>query len=79
MGGVSMVIGVCFKILPDFEDMDPVEWENPGQLDFGYVKKSYGCFDEAALERMMNQNQDMQRMMNDPRFQALAKKNKMKF
>lgn len=45
-----MVIGVCFKILPDFEDMDPAEWENPQQLDFGFVKKIYGCFDEAALE-----------------------------
>ena len=55
---------------------------------FGKVKKTMdrlgsmqknGSFDEEALERMMNQNQDMQRMMNDPRFQALAKKNKMKF
>ena len=45
-----MVIGVCFKILPDFEDVDPAEWENPQQLEFGYVKKIYGCFDEAALE-----------------------------
>ena len=45
-----MVIGVCFKILPDFEDVDPAEWENPQQLDFGFVKKIYGCFDEAALE-----------------------------
>lgn len=45
-----MVIGVCFKILPDFEDMDPTEWEDPGRLDFSYVKKIYGCFDEAALE-----------------------------
>ena len=45
-----MVIGVCFKILPDFEDVDPVDWEYPQQLDFGFVKKIYGCFDEAALE-----------------------------
>ena len=45
-----MVIGVCFKILPDFEDVDPADWENPQQLDFGFVKKIYGCFDEAALE-----------------------------
>lgn len=45
-----MVICVCFKILPDFEDLDPAEWEDPGRLDFSFVKKVYGCFDEAALE-----------------------------
>ena len=55
-----MVIGVCFKILPDFEDMDPIEWENPQQLEFGYVKKIYGCFDEAALETALRLRDQIQ-------------------
>lgn len=45
-----MRIGVCFKIVPDYETLLPDEWDNPDQLDFTYVKKMYGCFDEAALE-----------------------------
>ena len=45
-----MKIGVCFKIVPDFEDTDPSDWETPEALDFRYVKKIYGCYDEAALE-----------------------------
>ena len=56
-----MRIGVCFKIVPDFEDTDPSEWENPEALDFRYVKKIYGCYDEAALEtglRLQDQLRD---------------------
>ena len=45
-----MRIGVCFKIVPDYENVLPEEWKNPQQLDFTYVKKMYGCFDEPALE-----------------------------
>ena len=46
----TLRIGVCFKIVPDFETLLEAEWEKPDQLDFTYVKKMYGCFDEAALE-----------------------------
>ena len=45
-----MKIAVCFKIVPDFEDVHSTEWETLGGLDFTYIKKVYGCFDEAALE-----------------------------
>ena len=45
-----MKIGVCFKIVPDYENLLPEEWEKPADLDFTYVKKMYGCFDEPALE-----------------------------
>lgn len=45
-----MRIGVSFKIVPDYETLLPVEWIEPEQLDFAYIKKMYGCFDEPALE-----------------------------
>lgn len=45
-----MKIAVCFKIVPDYEELSPAEWKTPGEPDFSYVKKMYGCFDEAALE-----------------------------
>lgn len=45
-----MKIAVCFKIVPDYEEAAPSTWENMDVLDFTYVKKMYGCFDEAALE-----------------------------
>lgn len=45
-----MRIGVCFKIVPDYETLLAEEWERSDQLDFTYAKKMYGCFDEAALE-----------------------------
>ena len=45
-----MKIGVCFKIVPDYEEVPAADWAAMEQLDFTYVKKMYGCFDEAALE-----------------------------
>ena len=45
-----MKIGVCFKIVPDFEEVPIEEWSGESRPDFTYVKKMYGCFDEAALE-----------------------------
>lgn len=45
-----MKIVVCFKIVPDYEVLLSSEWEQPDSLDFAYVKKMYGCFDEPALE-----------------------------
>ena len=45
-----MKIGVCFKIVPDFEEVPIEEWSSESGPDFTYVKKMYGCFDEAALE-----------------------------
>ena len=45
-----MRIGVCFKIVPDYETLLDEEWKKPAELDFTYAKKMYGCFDEPALE-----------------------------
>lgn len=45
-----MEILVCFKIVPDYEEIPEADWENILNLDMAYVKKMYGCFDEAALE-----------------------------
>lgn len=45
-----MKIGVCFKIVPDYEEVPLADWDAMDQLDLTYVKKMYGCFDEAALE-----------------------------
>lgn len=45
-----MRIAVCFKIVADFEDVIPSDWDCMEALDFSYVKKIYGCYDEAALE-----------------------------
>ena len=45
-----MKIGVCFKIVPDYEEVPIEEWSACGGPDFTYVKKMFGCFDEAALE-----------------------------
>lgn len=45
-----MKIVVCFKIVPDYEDVLPGQWAEPDGPDLTYVKKMIGCFDEAALE-----------------------------
>ena len=54
-----MRIGVCFKIVPDYETLLAEEWENPAQLDFTWAKKMYGCFDEAALEMGLRLKDDL--------------------
>lgn len=42
---------VCFKVFPEFERIVDADWEGFGPgLDLSYVKKSFGCFDESALE-----------------------------
>lgn len=45
-----MKIGVCFKVVPDYEGFAAEEWTDVNNLDFTYAKKVYGCFDESALE-----------------------------
>ena len=50
MAESSFTIAVCFKIVPDYEELSVEEWAAPGPPDLAYVKKNFGCFDEAALE-----------------------------
>lgn len=46
-----MKICVCFKIVPDLDQVLEGDWKDvDGGLDTSYVKKGYNCFDEAALE-----------------------------
>jgi len=49
-----MKIGVCFKVVPDYEGFAAEEWTDVNNLDFTYAKKVYGCFDESALELALN-------------------------
>ncbi|MDR1443675.1 MAG: hypothetical protein LBI94_02235 [Treponema sp.] len=46
-----MKIVVCFKAVPDFDQVVDADWEHfdlSGGLE--YVKRVFGCFDESALE-----------------------------
>lgn len=43
-------ITVCFKIVPDYEEIPALDWQRGELPDTAYCKKMYGCFDEAALE-----------------------------
>lgn len=46
-----MKILVCFKTLPDLEQVLPSDWENfSPSSDLSYAKRILNCFDEAALE-----------------------------
>lgn len=49
-----MKIVVCFKIVPDYEEVLERDWDHVDTLDTSYVKKQYGCFDEAALETALS-------------------------
>ncbi len=46
----NMKISVCFKVVPDYDKVPKTDWEKPDRLDFEYVKKIFGVFDEGALE-----------------------------
>lgn len=46
-----MKICVCFKIVPDLDQVLESDWQDLSQgLDTSYVKKMINCFDETALE-----------------------------
>lgn len=47
-----MRILVCFKVVPDLDNVLADEWNAciEGNIDLSYVKKIYNSFDEAALE-----------------------------
>lgn len=46
-----MKICVCFKIVPDLDQVLDGDWKDiDGGLDTSYVKKGFNCFDESALE-----------------------------
>ncbi|MEG0377475.1 MAG: hypothetical protein RR614_03245 [Eubacterium sp.] len=54
-----MKICVCFKIVPDLDQVLVSDWDRIGQgLDSSYVKKGYNCFDEAALEAALRIKDD---------------------
>jgi electron transfer flavoprotein beta subunit len=46
-----MKIAVCFKVVPDFDQVVEADWDNFSlAADLGYVRRIFGCFDESALE-----------------------------
>jgi electron transfer flavoprotein beta subunit len=46
-----MKIVVCFKAVPEFDQVVEDDWNNFSlATDLSYVKRVFGCFDESALE-----------------------------
>jgi electron transfer flavoprotein beta subunit len=46
-----MRIVVCFKVVPEFDQVVEEDWNNFSfTSDLSYVKPIFGCFDESALE-----------------------------
>jgi electron transfer flavoprotein beta subunit len=44
-------IVVCFKAVPEFDQVVEADWDSfSPSADWGYVKRTFGCFDEGALE-----------------------------
>lgn len=43
---------VCFKIVPDLEQISDSEWKDPDELEeiFPYTRSVWSCYDESALE-----------------------------
>jgi electron transfer flavoprotein beta subunit len=46
-----MKIAVCFKAIPNFDQVVEADWDNFSLVaDWSYVKRVFSCFDESALE-----------------------------
>ncbi|MDR0784490.1 MAG: hypothetical protein LBE74_01215 [Treponema sp.] len=46
-----MKIVVCFKVVPEFDQVVEEDWNNFSlAVDLSYVNRVFGCFDESALE-----------------------------
>jgi electron transfer flavoprotein alpha/beta subunit len=53
-----MKIAVCFKAVPDFDQVVDADWEHFNlAAGLEYVKRVFGCFDEAALETALRLRQ----------------------
>ncbi|MDR1219766.1 MAG: hypothetical protein LBK73_09185 [Treponema sp.] len=54
-----MKIAVCFKAVPDFDQVVEADWDNFNlAADWGYVKRVFSCFDESALETALRLRSD---------------------
>lgn len=69
-----MRILVCFTIAPVLEELTPNEWKAVAQndLDLSFVKRTYGFFDEAALEQGLRLKDSLSRMNQKVILQAIT-------
>lgn len=66
---------VCFKITDDYDEILPKEWKalaSGMRPETGYVRRIFGCFDEAALENGLLLKQMLQRERQDIQLTALT-------
>ncbi|MDR1906368.1 MAG: hypothetical protein LBQ27_05630 [Clostridiales bacterium] len=57
-----MKIVVCFKVVPDFEQVLKSDWENfSSESDLNCAKRIINCFDETALELALRIKDDVEK------------------
>jgi electron transfer flavoprotein beta subunit len=68
-----MKIAVCFKAVPDFDQVVETDWDNFSlAADWGYVKRVFSCFDESALETALRLRSDWEEMDEKTECMALT-------
>lgn len=69
-----MRILVCFKVVPDLDNVLVDEWNacTEGNIDLSYVKKIYNSFDEAALEMALRISEIAKEQGQDAEVTALT-------
>lgn len=68
-----MKILVCFKTGPEFERIVDADWENFNlHTDTSYAKRSFGCFDETALETALRLKDELANQGKDAECHAVT-------
>lgn len=69
-----MKILVCVKVVPDYEELLPQDWQlwSTDDLNLNYVKKIYNCFDEAALETALRVREEIEKLGESVRLCAVS-------
>ena len=65
---------VCFKIVNNFDDVLPGDWQDigTGEVDTSYTKRMLNCFDESALEMALCLREEYQALGEESELTALT-------
>ncbi len=69
-----MKIAVCFKVLADYQRLSTKDWEwnESNEVDTGFVRQIFNCYDESALEMALNLSDGFKKNLQTAKLTAMT-------